>query len=247
MMASSNSAIDRRDSVSLDHWNRNTHMYGRDFELSSLSAAFSRTIARYATDAKSEVVLVSGLSGTGKTFFVKNGMAEIMSSSSGFYASGKCAQLEQNHPYSCVVDLFTSLCNRVSEEEKEMPSCKIRSGIRQSLQAEDCYILSGLIPKIGEMLDLSTTSTSDSQNNENLHSSGKEQHACVLRSLRRFVRAVASWGTVVLFLDDLQWVSFLRVFPILQILDGKWVFMTLSLSMRNRSTKHLWTSFNYLC
>jgi len=182
-------------------------MYGRDFELSSLSAAFSRTIARYATDAKSEVVLVSGMSGTGKTFFVKNGMAEIMSSSSGFYASGKCAQLEQNHPYSCVVDLFTSLCNRVSEEEKEMPSCKIRSGIRQSLQADDCFILSGLIPKIGEMLDLSTTSTTDSQNNENLHSSGKEQHACVLRSLRRFVRAVASWGTVVLFLDDLQWID----------------------------------------
>ena len=133
-----------------------------------------------------------------------------MCSSSGFYASGKCKQLEQNHPYACVVDLFTALCDSVVEQEKEMPSCKICKGIKRSLQVEDKHILGELIPRIGEILDFSengSLSSSSSKKHSGLAVSGKERHACFLRAMRRFVRAVASWGTVVLFMDDLQWVS----------------------------------------
>jgi signal transduction histidine kinase/ActR/RegA family two-component response regulator len=79
-------------------------LYGRTREIDTLLAAFGRVVSRGTT----ELVLVSGYSGVGKSSVV-NELHKALVPSRGLFASGKFDQYKRNIPYSTVAHAFQSL------------------------------------------------------------------------------------------------------------------------------------------
>jgi predicted AAA+ superfamily ATPase len=76
-------------------------LYGREHETELLLAAFDRVVGGGA----SEMILVSGPPGIGKSSFV-NELHRALASTCGLFASGKFDQLKRDIPYSTLVQLF---------------------------------------------------------------------------------------------------------------------------------------------
>ena len=70
-------------------------LYGRERSIEALLAAFERV----TTEGSSELMLVSGYSGVGKSSVV-NELQKALSLSRGIFAAGKCDQLTRDIPYA---------------------------------------------------------------------------------------------------------------------------------------------------
>jgi len=86
-------------------------LYGRRRDINRLLAAFDRVVAGGAT----ELVLVSGYSGIGKSSVV-NELHKALVPPRGLFASGKFDQYKRNIPYATLADAFQSLVARVLEK-----------------------------------------------------------------------------------------------------------------------------------
>src|SRR5207237_548783 len=84
-------------------------LYGRESEIDTLLAAFDRVVAH----GTSELVLVSGYSGIGKSSVVNELHKELVPPR-GLFASGKFDQYKRNIPYATVAQAFQSLVHRRS-------------------------------------------------------------------------------------------------------------------------------------
>src|SRR5271163_177325 len=78
-------------------------LYGREREIDALLAAFDRVVAGGAT----ELVLVSGYSGIGKSSVVNELHKALVPR--GFFASGKFDQYKRDIPYATIAQAFQSL------------------------------------------------------------------------------------------------------------------------------------------
>src|ERR1700689_3890407 len=79
-------------------------LYGREREIHTLRAAFERVVANGMT----ELVLVSGYSGIGKTSVV-NELHKVLVPPRGLFASGKFDQYKRDIPYSTLGQAFQTL------------------------------------------------------------------------------------------------------------------------------------------
>src|SRR6201994_4478029 len=79
-------------------------LYGRAREIETLLSCFDRI----AKDAATELVLVSGYSGIGKSSVV-NELHKVLVESRGLFASGKFDQYKRDIPYSTLAQAFQSL------------------------------------------------------------------------------------------------------------------------------------------
>ena len=82
-------------------------IYGREQEIEKLMEAFSRT-NRGAT----ELVLVVGKSGIGKTCFV-NQIYKPVTRQRGYFVRGKFNQLQKDTPYTALVSAFQELTRQI--------------------------------------------------------------------------------------------------------------------------------------
>jgi AAA ATPase domain len=73
-------------------------LYGRENELSTLKAAFSRVVA----SGSPELVLVSGYAGVGKSSLV-NELQKVLVAPRGLFAVGKFDQYKRDIPYATVL------------------------------------------------------------------------------------------------------------------------------------------------
>ena len=87
-------------------------LYGREDEITALEAALER-VSQGAT----EMVLVSGSAGVGKTALVGE-IHRSIAQKNGFFISGKFDQLRHNIPYSALIQALRGLIREVSVEEK---------------------------------------------------------------------------------------------------------------------------------
>ena len=79
-------------------------LYGRTREITTLIASFDRVVA----SGRSELVLVSGYSGIGKSSVV-NELHKVLVPPRGIFASGKFDQYKRDIPYSTVAQAFQGL------------------------------------------------------------------------------------------------------------------------------------------
>jgi serine/threonine protein kinase len=79
-------------------------LYGRTREITTLIASFDRVVA----SGRSELVLVSGYSGIGKSSVV-NELHKVLVPPRGLFASGKFDQYKRDIPYSTVAQAFQGL------------------------------------------------------------------------------------------------------------------------------------------
>ncbi|MFB2974205.1 AAA family ATPase [Aerosakkonema sp. BLCC-F183] len=169
-------------------------LYGREAEVQQLLEAFERISGNTNDNPKSELALVAGFSGIGKTAVV-NEVHKPIVRQRGYFIKGKYDQFQRNIPFSAFVQAFRDLMSQLlSESNAQIQNWKsqILSAVRDNGQVliEVIPELENIIGKQPPAIELSGTAA---QNRFNL-------------LFQNFVQVfTAKEHPFVIFLDDLQW------------------------------------------
>jgi predicted ATPase/signal transduction histidine kinase/tRNA A-37 threonylcarbamoyl transferase component Bud32 len=162
-------------------------VYGREPEIAALRASFERVAQSSAT----QVMVISGAPGVGKTALVGELEASV-AARQGYSASGKFDQYRGHLPYSAVVQAGNELVQQLLAASAAQLGA-FRDALQSALDGS-CGTLIALFPELERVLgpqpavvDLPPHAAQN-----------RLQHA-----MRAFLRAFAA--PVVVFLDDLQW------------------------------------------
>ncbi len=164
-------------------------LYGRDAEVEQLLHAFERI-----SYGPSEIMLVAGYSGIGKSALVKEIYKPIVHKR-GYFISGKFDQFQRNVPYSCLIQAFRELIRQLlTETEAEL--VEWRNKLQLAL-GKNGKVISDVIPEIeliiGAQPPISSLTISEAQNRFNL-------------VFQTFIQVFTQPDhPLVIFLDDLQW------------------------------------------
>ncbi len=164
-------------------------LYGRETEIKALLAAFDRV-----AQGNSEVMLVAGFSGIGKTAVV-NEVHKPITRQRGYFIKGKYDQFNRSVPLSAFVQALRELIAQLlAESDAQLADWKAKI---LSVVGENGQVLINVIPEleciIGEQPAVSELSGTAAQNRFNT-------------LLRKFIAIFTqAKHPLVLFLDDLQW------------------------------------------
>jgi PAS domain S-box-containing protein len=167
-------------------------LYGREREIEALIAAFDRVVAQGTT----ELVLVSGCSGIGKSSVVHE-LHKVLVPPRGLFASGKFDQYKRGIPYATVGQAFQSLVRSLlTQSEEELG--RWRDSLSEALGPNGQLIVN-LVPElelvIGKQPPVADSPLQDAQNRFQM-------------VFRRFLGVFArEEHPLALFLDDLQWLD----------------------------------------
>ena len=164
-------------------------LYGRTQEVADLMASFERV-----SFGKTEMVLVSGYSGIGKTSVVSEIHKPIVRQR-GYFIAGKFDQFKRDIPYAAITQAFESLMQQLltkSSEELAIWKEKLLSRLGQNGE-----IIIDVVPSveliIGSQPAVPQLGSAESQNRFN-------------RLFKEFLNVFAqAEHPLVLFIDDLQW------------------------------------------
>ena len=166
-------------------------LYGREDEITALEDALER-VSQGAT----EMVLVSGIAGVGKTVLVGE-IHRSVAQKNGYLISGKFDQLRHNIPYSALIQALRELIREVSVEEKSRME-RWKSRIRAAL-GPNGQLVTRVIPELEQMIGpqppLPEMGALESRNRFT---------AVLLEFIDLFCEKT---HPLVIFLDDLQWVD----------------------------------------
>lgn len=164
-------------------------LYGREAEVATLMNAFERVSL-----GGSEMMLVSGYSGIGKSSLV-NEIHKPISRQKGYFIAGKFDQFKRNIPYASVIQAFQELLQQILTESSE----NLRNWQAKLLKqlGNNGQVIIDVIPEveliIGKQPEVPQLGPSESQNRFN-------------RVFQEFIRVFAKKEhPLVIFLDDLQW------------------------------------------
>ncbi|MCL1472182.1 AAA family ATPase [Argonema antarcticum A004/B2] len=164
-------------------------LYGREREVKSLLKAFDRV-----SQGTTEIMLVSGYSGIGKSALVQE-IYKPITRARGYFISGKFDQFQRNIPYSAIVSAFQSLVRQLlTESEVQL---KIWKEKLLAAFGPNGQIIIDVIPEvelvIGKQPAVQELGPSESQNRFNL-------------VFLNFIQLFCSKDhPLVIFWDDLQW------------------------------------------
>jgi predicted ATPase/signal transduction histidine kinase len=167
-------------------------LYGREKEVAQLLAAFERIAS--SPSSQSELMLVAGFSGIGKTAVI-NEVHKPIVQRRGYFIKGKFDQFNRSIPLSAFVQALRDLMNQLlGESDAEIDRWK--TNILKAL-GEQGQVIIEVIPEleniIGQQPDVSELSGKAAQNRFN----------------RLFGKLIQVFATkehpLVIFIDDLQW------------------------------------------
>ncbi len=164
-------------------------LYGRQPEVAQLMATFNRV-----SKGASEIMLVSGYSGIGKTSLV-NEVHKPIVKSRGYFIAGKFDQYKRNIPYSALIQAFGELIQQLlAESEASIQNWREKIA---AVVGENGRVITDVIPEvefiIGPPPEIPQLGPTESQNRFN-------------RVFQKFVGVfTAQEHPLVVFLDDLQW------------------------------------------
>ncbi|MBD2683097.1 MULTISPECIES: ATP-binding sensor histidine kinase [Nostoc] len=164
-------------------------LYGRQAEVAALMAAFERVSL-----GASEMMLVSGYSGIGKTSVV-NEVHKPIVGARGYFIAGKFDQFKRNIPYASLIQAFQSLIGQLlTESEAQIQAWKEKLLTKLG---ENGQIIIDVIPEveliIGTQPPVIQLGAAESQNRFN-------------RVFGQFIGVFTNkQHPLVVFLDDLQW------------------------------------------
>ncbi|OKH41865.1 hypothetical protein NIES2101_33630 [Calothrix sp. HK-06] len=170
-------------------------LYGREEEVKTLLAAFERTTKEDKKTNRSEVVLVSGYSGIGKSSLVHEIHKPIVQQR-GFFVFGKFDQFQRTVPYAAFTQAFKSLIQELltlSTQELRVWKDKLLVALGANGQ-----VIIDIIPELELIIGqpaapVAALGFTEAQNRFN-------------QAFRAFVDVFAlKEHPLVIFIDDLQW------------------------------------------
>jgi len=164
-------------------------LYGRETEIAALMAAFERVAV-----GSTEMMLVSGYSGIGKTCVVQEVHKSIVRQR-GYFISGKFDQFKKNIPYSALIQAFQELLRQLLTENSE--DIEIWKEQLVEVLGPNGRVIIDVIPEVelimGAQPEVPQLGPTESQNRFN-------------RVYKQFIGVFTKpEHPLVLFLDDLQW------------------------------------------
>ncbi|MEG4838786.1 AAA family ATPase [Microcoleus sp. B9-D4] len=192
-------------------------LYGRESQIESLLSAFDRLASRQEkqvgaglannlsnptttqsqnrpVETQTELMLISGYSGIGKSALVQE-LYKIITQKSGYFIAGKFDQLQRDIPYQALVAAFQELVRQLlTETEPQLQHW--REKIRRALGINGQIIID-VIPEveliIGKQNPVPELPATEARNRFNL-------------AFQNFIQVFCQKEhPLVLFLDDLQW------------------------------------------
>ncbi|GBE94349.1 trifunctional serine/threonine-protein kinase/ATP-binding protein/sensor histidine kinase [Nostoc cycadae] len=170
-------------------------LYGRETEVQQILAAFERIASvQESSHSCSELVLVAGFSGIGKTAVVNEVHKPIVRQRS-YFIKGKFDQFNRNIPFSAFVQILSDLIGQLlTETDQQLKQWQYK--ILQAL-GDNAQLIIDIIPDlekiIGQQPPVQELSGTAAQNRFNL-------------LLQKFIQIFATpEHPLVIFLDDLQW------------------------------------------
>ncbi len=169
-------------------------LYGREAEISTLLDAFKRVCDRPYEAQVSEMMMVTGYAGIGKSALVNEIHIPIVEKR-GYFISGKFDRFKHNIPYSALTQAFQDLMKQIlmeSESEINQWKTKILDTVGPNGQIiidviPEVELIIGRQPQVPELPPIET------QNRFNMY-------------FQNFIRTFAFEGhPLAIFLDDLQW------------------------------------------
>lgn len=174
-------------------------LYGREAEVRSLLEALDRVI-----DQKSELMLVAGFSGIGKTAVI-NEVHKPITRRQGYFIKGKFDQFNRNIPFSALLQALRSLIEQVlSESDEQLAQWKTQ--ILAEL-GQNAQLILNILPELEQIIG--------SQSSAEVSSTAQHRFDLLFH---RFIQVFAQpEHPLVIFLDDLQWadVASLRLLRLL--------------------------------
>ncbi|QIR38733.1 AAA family ATPase [Tolypothrix sp. PCC 7910] len=176
-------------------------LYGRDREIATLLTACERVLGvnrenlcLYSPSGYSEMMLISGYSGIGKSALVQE-VYQPITKHKGYFIAGKCDILQRNIPYASLIQAFQKLIRQLLTES-DTQIAVWREKILAALST-NCQVIINVIPEIelivGQQPAVPELGVVESQNRFN-------------RVLQNFIHIFSKpEHPLVLFLDDLQW------------------------------------------
>ena len=167
-------------------------LYGRERSIQALLAAFERV----AGDGSSELMLVSGYSGIGKSSVV-NELQKALSPSKGIFAAGKCDQFKRDIPYATLAQALQALVQRILRSS-EAELARWRDSIRRAVDR------TASSSRVSSPSWSSSSASSPRSRTCRRKTRATAFRWCFARFLQVFARPE---HPLVLFLDDLQWID----------------------------------------
>ena len=169
-------------------------LYGRETEIDTLLDAFKRVCSRLYGGQTSEMMMVKGYAGIGKSALVNEIRIPIVEKR-GFFISGKSERIKHNIPYSSLIQAFQDLLRQIlmeSESQINQWKTKILEAVGPNGQ-----VIIDVIPEveliIGKQPAVPDLPPLEAQNRFNMY-------------FQNFIRTFASENhPLTIFLDDLQW------------------------------------------
>ncbi|WP_366932917.1 AAA family ATPase [Nostoc sp. JL31] len=164
-------------------------LYGRETEVATLLKAFERV-----ANSNSEMMLVAGFSGIGKTAVI-NEVHKPIVRQRGYFIKGKYDQFGRNIPFSAFMQAFRDLMGQLlSESNVQLATWKAKI---LAAVGENGQVIVDVIPEleriIGQQLPVPELSGNAVQNRFNL-------------LFQKFIQVFTTpEHPLVIFLDDLQW------------------------------------------
>ena len=191
------------DGLGLDE----TRLIGKDQEFSALQSAYQRS-----TSGSSELALITGLSGTGKTMLA-NQFGSFVTANGGLFFSGKFDQMGCNS-FPVIASAFDKYCEELAREESTVQSVLVAFKLREAL-GDDVHYLTRMIPNLSKILNEEVDETFSNQ--ECIDAQRRIHYL-----LTQFVDVICecSEKPIVLFVDDLQWADSASISIVNQLLHG---------------------------
>ncbi len=167
----------------------NQKLYGREKEIKLLLKTFEQVKKGY-----NQLMLISGNSGIGKSVLAKE-IYKPITSTQGYFISGKFAQYQRSIPYIAIIQAFKQLIDQLLTETQEQLE-KWKEKLLLILK-ENIQLIIEVIPDIekivGQQKPIASLASTQKQNRFKL-------------AIQNFVKIFAQREhPLVIFLDDLQW------------------------------------------
>ncbi len=181
--------LGERDSI--DRFSIPEKLYGREMEVQTLLDAFHRV-----SEGRTEMMLVAGTSGIGKTAVIKE-IHKPITCQRSYFVQGKYDQFNRDIPLSAIIQALRDLMKQLrNESDKQIAIWKSRI---LAAVAENGQILIDVIPELDQIIGSQLPVA-------NLSGKAAEQ-----RFYGVFQKFMAVFSTaehpLIIFLDDLQWVN----------------------------------------
>ncbi|MBU2870868.1 diguanylate cyclase [Colwellia sp. E2M01] len=172
-------------------FNVSNKLYGRQHELITILNAYQRTCI-----GQTELVMVSGYSGVGKSALV-NELQKTILATDGLFITGKCDQYNRGQPFVVLIDALKQLLQHLlSESNEKLKQWRTKL---QMVLGNNAAIITELLPDLALIIGQPPTLTA-------LPPAESEMRLNMV--FIDFVSALYSKERpLVIFLDDLQWVD----------------------------------------